>query len=289
MYSSLLNSRIRSFLEERNEIVDEQNGFRPNRSCEDHVFTLNSVIRNKLGKNQSVYATFIDLQKAFDWVNRDLLYFRMLASDIDGKMYQSVKSLYNDTHSTARVNSMYTDWFSVATGVRQGDTLSPTLFCLYINDLAKCLISLGVGVNIDDRKLCVLLYADDIVLLGESKEELQRLLDELWQWCSKWRLKINGEKSNVIHFRNRKVRRCNHVFKIGSLSLDYCDSYKYLGVFFDEHMNFNKATDILADSAGRALGSIISKYKWLQDMGYTTYTKLFESSVKPILCYCYRM
>ncbi len=52
-------------------------------------------------------------------------------------------------------------------------------------------------------------------------------------------------------------------------------------------MNFNKATDIiLADSAGRALDSIISKYKWLQDVGYTTYTKLIESCVKPILCYC---
>ncbi len=46
-------------------------------------------------------------------------------------------------------------------------------------------------------------------------------------------------------------------FKIGSLPLEYCDSYKHLGVFFDEDMNFNKATDILADSAGRALGSII--------------------------------
>ncbi len=132
----------------------------------------------------------------------------------------------------------------------------------------------------------MLLYADDIVLLGESKEELQRLLDELWQWCSKWRLKINREKSNVNHFRNRKERRCNHVFKIGALWLDYCDSYKYLGVFFNEHMDFNKATDILADSAVRSLGSIIIKYKWLQDMGYTTYNKLFESCVKPILCYC---
>ena len=63
------------------------------------------------------------------------------------------------------------------------------------------------------------------------------------------------------------------------------DSYKYLGCYLDEHLNFHKCSQILADSGGRALGGIITKFRSLKDTGYKTYTKLFDTGVVPVLNY----
>ena len=125
LYSAFMNKRLSYYLEKKNDgTADEQNGFRPNRSCEDHIFSLNSILRN----NTSVFATFIDLKKAFDFIDRDLLLYKLLLAKIDGKMYDSIKSIYISTTSCIRINGKLTDWFDCKTGVKQGDCLSPTIF-----------------------------------------------------------------------------------------------------------------------------------------------------------------
>ena len=62
---------------------------------------------------------------------------------------------------------MTTEWFGTLQGVRQGDNLSPTLFSIYLNDLAKETKDMGPGVSLDDINISILLYADDIVLISE--------------------------------------------------------------------------------------------------------------------------
>ena len=76
--------------------------------------------------------------------------------------------MYSDTISNGKVNKLYTDWFSINSGVRQGDTLSPTLFSLFINDLAKEIKASGYGITVGNDKVPILLYADDIALLDKD-------------------------------------------------------------------------------------------------------------------------
>ena len=89
IYSSLLNTRILNFLESRNILVEEQNGFRPKRSCIEHIFTLTSAINKNLNENKSVFGVFIDFEKAFDRVNRDLMIYSLLKCNIRGKLIGS--------------------------------------------------------------------------------------------------------------------------------------------------------------------------------------------------------
>ena len=112
--------------------------------------------------------------------------------------------MYNNNESCVRLNSYLTDWFKVEKGVRQGDGLSPTLFGLYINDLAAEINQLELGVNIGDLKISILLYADDIVILANSEQDLQQMLNTLNHWCQKWQLNVNEEKTKIIHFRGKK-------------------------------------------------------------------------------------
>ena len=69
VYSGILNNRINNYFEDRNWYAEEQNGFRRGRSCQDHIFSLTSIIRNRLADNKPTFAAFVDMQKAFDWVD----------------------------------------------------------------------------------------------------------------------------------------------------------------------------------------------------------------------------
>ena len=79
-------------------------------------------------------------------------------------MYNALLSLYEDVKCCVKVKGFYTDWFSVSCGLKQGCCLSPILFNLYINDMVNSITSLGIGVNIWDDNVSVLLYADDLVI-----------------------------------------------------------------------------------------------------------------------------
>lgn len=138
VYSSVLNNRIVKFCNNFGIFPDEQNGFRSGRSCEDHIFSLTSMIKNRLSDKKDTFCAFVDLEKAFDWVNRDLLLYHLLQNNIKGKMYFAVRSILSNTKSCVQLDKFTkTDWFDNKCGVRQGDNLSPTLFSLHINDLAK--------------------------------------------------------------------------------------------------------------------------------------------------------
>ena len=120
--------------------------------------------------------------------------YRLLTYGITGKIYRAIQSLYNNITSCVCVNNYLTNVFPVTSGVKQGDTLSPTLFCIYINDLAITLKGKGIGINVNGQYVCLLLYADDLVLLAENEKDLQMLLDITQEWCHKWKLNINREK-----------------------------------------------------------------------------------------------
>ena len=107
-------------------------------------------------------------------------------------MLNAIMSFYKSVSSCVRVNTFKTEWFNVHSGLRQGCILSPLLFILYINNLANYLKSLNIGVSFGNEKICILLYADDIVLLVGTANDLQVLLDALHDWCCTNDMNINS-------------------------------------------------------------------------------------------------
>ena len=181
------------------------------------------------------------------------------------------------------INDYLTPFIEVRQGVKQGCKLSPTLFALYINDLAREIKTLNLGVDIDDLQLSILLYADDISLIAPDASSLQKMLNKLCEWCSKWRLTINSEKTKIIHFRPVTLPQCNDNFSCGNSEVEITDKYKYLGFWFQENLDMKFATSDLAKSAGRALSAIYAKFKSAGGMAYDVYTKLYQSHVQPVL------
>ena len=115
------------------------------------------------------------------------------------------------------------------------------------------------GIKTDFFHIQCLLYTDDLVLIAESERDLQNMLNVLFDWCFKWRMKENEKKSKIIHFRNMSVERTNFVFKYGTQSIDIVDRYKYLGIVVNEFLNFDTTSTVVAESAGRAPGDMYNK------------------------------
>ncbi len=287
-YSAIINKRLSNYLESNNLLEDVQNGFRKDRNCLDHIYVLYTIIKNRKNKSLDTFVSYIDFYKCFDLIDRNLLFFKLTQYGIDGKMYNTLKRMYSNTSSCVNINNNFTDWFVTQNGCRQGDVTSPTAFSIIINDLLKELNTCGIGVGIDTNTvISVLAFADDIVLLAENESDLQKLINIVHKWSTKWRFIINPEKSQIVHYRNAPKLRTQYAFKLNDNGpiLEVVDSYKYLGVYLDEYLTFSKTTEILSTAAGRALGSMINKFKSLNDMGYKTYTKLYDSLVTPVIDY----
>ncbi|MEW8547636.1 MAG: reverse transcriptase family protein, partial [Candidatus Thiodiazotropha sp.] len=284
-FCNVLNGRLHLW-ETGNKILhDAQNGFRKGRSTIDHLTTLTTIIETRKLKRQSTFAAFIDFKKAYDGIDRNILFSKLNEIGVTGKMYKVLSSIYENIKCCVKINGFNTDWFSVNCGLKQGCSLSPILFNFYINDLITELSQLDLGVNIGRDKVCILVYADDVVLLAETEEELQCLLDSLNIWCLNNQMTINSQKSKIVHFRPKSLSRTKVAFRIGDTKLDIEKSYVYLGLIITEHLDYCSMAKHVSNSASRALGLVIAKYKAFGGIPFRTYSKLYESMVDSTINY----
>ena len=178
---------------------------------------MNNTVKVDLGKD--TFLAFIDYKKAFDSVERNLLLYKLAKTGINGRMYQAISSLYSNPSSHVILNEYETDYFDCPIGVKQGDCLSPTLFAIFINDLASEIkeANIGIDLNVDgspniDYIFSILLYADDIVCLAETEVDMQSILFIIENWCKKWRLEVNLTKTNILHVRNPRKPQSKFTF-----------------------------------------------------------------------------
>ena len=110
----------------------------------------------------------IDLSKAFDKVNHFALFMKLMKRHFPVQLLDIIVNLFTGCLSCVKWDNIYSSMFAVTFGVRQGSVLSPILFNLYVNDLAN--------IDIGLRRSCLILYADDILLIAPSINILEKLL-----------------------------------------------------------------------------------------------------------------
>ena len=148
--------------------------------------------------------------------------------------------MYNGSKSRIAFNGEFSEYFPCKTGVRQGENLSPLLFALYLNDLETFLLQHNVAGlhSITDEleynlniylKLLVILYADDTVLLSETREDLQHQLNIFSGYCKEWKLQVNVAKTKVMVFSKGRLSN-NLKFTFDGMASDIVKEFKYLGI-----------------------------------------------------------
>ena len=285
LYCGVLDLRLSAKLDTSDMLHDEQNGFRRERNTVDHLSSITSIIETRKLRKLSTFAAFIDFKKAYDSVNRFLLFKKLEGLGISSKMIRALRSLYNNVQSCIKLNGFLSGWFSVNNGLKQGCVISPLLFNIFINDLIDAVKKLNVGIDIGNEKICILLYADDVVFLSENENDLQKILNTLECWCCNNDINVNLEKSKIVHFRSQSTERTNFSFVFNGLNMEIVSSYTYLGLLLTEFLSYEDMAKAVAKSAGRALGLLISKYKAHGGFQYDVFTKLFDSVVWSVIDY----
>ena len=186
IFTEILNSRLKSVIETFFLLNENQAGFRSGYRTTDHIFTLHSLIDNYVYKNKrNLYVCFIDFRKAFDKVNLRHLWKKMIDLGLTGKFLGIMCSMYDKVSSCVIAADGLTDMFKLAQGVQQGCLLSPLLFASYLNDLEGYLTDNGaIGVKLRYLYIRSLLYADDLILLAETRTDLQLQMNLLSDYAN---------------------------------------------------------------------------------------------------------
>ena len=191
VYGRVLINRIRDKTE--NVIAEVQGGFRRGRGCTDQI--VRQICEKYLGKGKDVYFAFLDLEKAYDRVDRDAMWNVLRVYGIGGRLLRGVKSLYVGSKACVRVGNEVSEWFPVRVGLRQGCVMSPWLFNLYIDGVVREVNAraLGRGLKLVDGndnewELNQLLFADDTVVVADSERKLCQLVTEFGRVCERRKL-----------------------------------------------------------------------------------------------------
>ena len=135
LFTSILNDRLNTFLEDALLLSENQAGFRKQYSTLDHIFSLNAIIEIMKHRKKKLFCCFVDFSSAFDSVWRVGLWQKVLKTHINGKVLRVIYNMYYDIKSCISLNGSNSPFFASSSGVRQGENLSPVLFAIYLNDL----------------------------------------------------------------------------------------------------------------------------------------------------------
>ena len=197
IFESILNARL--YFKNDALMLDDpfQFGFTPSRGTTDCVFVLDTVINFQKSKKKPTYLCFVDFTKAFDYINRKALYYKLNKQGMSKKMLNITISMFDKAQARVQQQGEIGPPIDSLFGVLQGGILSPKLFNEFLSDLQTDLYKEN-GIQIDSTYFTHLLYADDIVLIADSAKSLQNSINCLQKFCAKWHLIVN-HTLNTIH------------------------------------------------------------------------------------------
>ena len=242
MLSSVINKRLYSLLEARGLLADNQFGFRRGRGCPEVVLALRELCELRRLDLQPTWLCFIDVTKAYDTVWREALFVKLFDMVGKSRLWSLLVDWYERDRSRIAVAGRTSPWWSNSAGVKQGDICSPVLYAIFINDIVATLRARGLGVQVSDRLrlLSILLYADDQVLIASSPEELQAMMDVVFDYSERWRFRLNHTKSAVLVYGTSQRRYPLRLWWLGADLVAERVSYRYLGVILQADGGFSE-------------------------------------------------
>ncbi|XP_075979935.1 uncharacterized protein LOC142979060 [Anticarsia gemmatalis] len=265
-------------------LSDYQCGFRPNRSTIDQIFLLKQIMEKKWEFSQSLHSLFVDFTKAYDSIDREALYNILRNFNIPKKLVNLVEMATKESRMRVRVQNELTDEFTVVTGLKQGDALSPMLFNLVLEHVLRKVLALDAGAKLNGKHT-VIGYADDLALLGESSSEVQESAKVLETEALKVGLRISHEKTEYLHmkrYKNTRVAR-NDLY-VGDTTYKGVSKFKYLGCTITDTNTREEEIDIRVQNTLRCSAAL---HKVLVSglLSRSTKIRIYKTVIRPILMY----
>ena len=281
----ILNNRLQTYVKENKILADEQLGFiSGNRTSDAHIILHNIIQKYCHKEGKRIYSCFIDFSKAFDNISRKILFEKLKFYGITGNFYNVLKNMYCNDTIKIKLGDHLSDTIYPNQGVRQGCILSPLLFNIYLANLPGRLSTAIDGPKIGDKNLNSIIWADDLVILSESEEGLNKKLHELALFAEENVLTINSEKTKAMIF-NKTGRLIRRNFKYKNTNIETVREYKYLGFVIVPSGSIIPGMIDLKSRGNRAIAKIRSTMGEYFKTKPSIAIKLFNTLVKPVLLY----
>ena len=209
------------------EISELQSGFMSGKGTREGIFNMRMICERYIEVNKDVYACFIDYEKAFDRVNHENMIDCLKDIGLNGKDISLIINLYWTQQAYIQLENCMSDKIMIKRGVRQGCVLSPCLFNLYTEMIFRHIVDMK-GVIVGGRNINNLRYADDTVLLAESEENLQEIMDEVNTAGKKFNMKMNAKKTKTMII-TKKDEKPKILTTIDDTDIEQVTHFTYLG------------------------------------------------------------
>lgn len=281
VYAGILNARLMKEVDKKLE--EAQFGFRKGRGVTDAVYVLSHLVDRQLGeKGGKVFACFADLTEAFDRVDRKLLRKELKKIGVSDKLRKRIMETYKETINKVKIRNNYSREFWTTRGVRQGCPLSPTLFNIYLKDFEEEMRKEQTGgVEIGKKHVWSITYADDIVLLAKSEEELRSMLRRFKKYLEKKKMILSAEKTKILVFENGNGKKKSREWNWGDEKLEEVKEIRYLGYILqknggvEKQMRERKRKAVIAMKSTWSIGERIFRNNF--DRRMKMFTSLVES------------
>jgi hypothetical protein len=270
----LIRDSLVNFWDSQNIFHSSQYGFLHSRSTLSQLLSCSAEWYSNFNRSIQTEIVYVDYAKAFDSVCHSKLLLKLKSYGISGPLLSWLHAFFTSRNFRVKIGNSFSGSFNIQSGVPQGSILGPLLFLIFINDLPDCINS-----------TCKM-FADDVKIYRSLDDpvsdfyELQKDLDQLADWSSKWQLNISGDKCAVLHlkFLHEAFLRIN-----GTILPSASSSLRDLGVYFSSDFSWSSHCKIICAKAMKIVNCILRSLAFKNLLHYRT---AFVFYCRPILEYC---
>ncbi|KAK3566156.1 hypothetical protein QTP86_028452, partial [Hemibagrus guttatus] len=213
LWERVVEARLRKVV----EICEQQYGFMPRKSTTDAIFALRILMEKYRDGQRELHCVFVDLEKAYDRVPREELWYCMRKSGVAEKYVRVVQDMYERSRTVVRCAVGQTEEFKVEVGLHQGSALSPLLFAIVMDQLSE---------EVRQESPWTMMFADDIVICSESREQVEENL-ERWRFVLERRgMKVSHNKTEYMCVNEREG---SGTVRLQGEEVKKVQEFKYLG------------------------------------------------------------
>jgi hypothetical protein len=239
---------------------DNQFGFKKGSGCSHAIYTLRSVVDHYNSRGTTVNLCALDLTKAFDKMNHHGLFCKLMGKCIPLYLLKTFECWFSKGLTCVRWGSVYSNFYQLTCGIRQGGVLSPYFFASYIDDIVDKVNShYNLGCYFKGFCVSLLLYADDIIIIAPTVMALQKLFNIVEAELTQLDMKINANKSHCIRIGPRHNFNCADIITSDGDAIQWTEEIRYLGIFIVTNNVFCCNHSNAKRSFYRTFNSIFSK------------------------------
>ncbi len=315
VFSRIILNRVQDLLNK--QLLEEQAGFRNNRSTIDQIFILKMTMEKSRDYNKPLFMCFIDIQKAYDSINRDLLWQICKHYGLTSKIIRMLQLLYKNTRAQVRINGELSDSFDIETGVLQGGITSCILFNILFDFLMRRVIDkvnvMGVtGIklaygsndflhtdrdNYEDFHLLALLYADDLVVMCDNALDLEIFIETFEQITQELGMTMSVKKTCIMTLKQLREDAARRVIKdqevpvpnmhinIRNQTIEIVDQFSYLGCYVTRDQSSEKEIETRLSNASTAFNMLRHVIWYRKTISIDAKLRFFRACVLPVLLY----